>query len=87
MDGCNNLGDAYTKKSVQSDDKGCLKIKFLEKFKIEDLIGRSVLISSKSHNESENRLACGIIARSSGILQNYKKICACDGTLIWGEKS
>lgn len=32
------------------------------------------------------RLACGIIARSAGILQNYKKICACDGVTIWDER-
>lgn len=32
------------------------------------------------------RLACGIIARSSGLLQNTKKICACDGLTIWEER-
>lgn len=32
------------------------------------------------------RLACGIIARSSGLFQNTKKICACDGLTIWDER-
>lgn len=31
-------------------------------------------------------LACGIIARSSGLFQNTKKICACDGLTIWDER-
>lgn len=33
-----------------------------------------------------HRLACGIIARSSGLFQNTKKICACDGLTIWDER-
>lgn len=32
------------------------------------------------------RLACGIIARSSSLFQNTKKICACDGLTIWDER-
>lgn len=32
------------------------------------------------------RLACGIIARSAGIFQNFKRICACDGVTIWDER-
>lgn len=31
-------------------------------------------------------IACGIIARSAGILQNFKKICACDGVTLWDER-
>jgi copper chaperone for superoxide dismutase len=32
-------------------------------------------------------VACGIIARAAGVGENYKKICACDGTTLWdGEK-
>lgn len=32
------------------------------------------------------RLACGIIARSSTLFQNTKKICACDGLTLWDER-
>ena len=31
-------------------------------------------------------MACGIIARSSGLFQNEKKICACDGNTLWDER-
>lgn len=33
------------------------------------------------------RIACGIIARSAGILQNFKRICACDGVTLWDERN
>ena len=33
------------------------------------------------------RLACGIIARSAGLFENSKKICACDGLTLWDEKN
>jgi copper chaperone for superoxide dismutase len=33
-----------------------------------------------------SRVACGIIARSSGLFQNDKKICACDGIVLWDER-
>ena len=32
------------------------------------------------------RLACGIIARSSVLFQNTKRICACDGLTLWDER-
>lgn len=33
-----------------------------------------------------SRLACGIIARSAGLFQNPKVICACDGVSLWEER-
>ena len=33
-----------------------------------------------------SRVGCGIIARSSGLFENNKRICACDGVTIWDEK-
>lgn len=32
------------------------------------------------------RLGCGIIARSAGLFENSKKICACDGVSLWDER-
>ena len=32
-------------------------------------------------------VACGVIARSAGIGENYKKICACDGVTLWDERN
>ena len=33
-----------------------------------------------------SRLACGIIARSAGMFENSKRICACDGVTLWDER-
>ncbi|XP_008577213.1 PREDICTED: copper chaperone for superoxide dismutase [Galeopterus variegatus] len=70
-----------------------------EQLKVWDVIGRSLVIDegeddlgrgghplSKITGNSGNRLACGIIARSSGLFQNPKQICSCDGLTIWEER-
>uniref|UniRef100_A0A4W5PPZ9 Copper chaperone for superoxide dismutase n=1 Tax=Hucho hucho TaxID=62062 RepID=A0A4W5PPZ9_9TELE len=46
-----------------------------------DVIGRSLVVDN-----SGQRLACGIIARSAGLFQNAKQICACDGVTLWEER-
>lgn len=38
-------------------------------------------------DQNKAPVACGIIARSAGLFQNPKIVCACDGTTIWDEVS
>lgn len=54
--------------------------------KLSDIIGRSFVITDHSKFHPD-RVACGIIARSAGLFQNPKKICACDGVTLWDEVS
>ncbi|KAM9836897.1 copper chaperone for superoxide dismutase [Aulostomus maculatus] len=67
--------------------------------KVWDVIGRSLVVDerqddlgrggqplSKMTGNSGQRLACGIIARSAGLFQNTKQICACDGVTLWEER-
>ncbi|KAJ4949583.1 hypothetical protein JOQ06_021093 [Pogonophryne albipinna] len=67
--------------------------------KVWDVIGRSLVVDageddlgrgdhplSKQTGNSGERLACGIIARSAGLFQNAKQICACDGVTLWEER-
>ncbi|XP_054656230.1 copper chaperone for superoxide dismutase [Dunckerocampus dactyliophorus] len=67
--------------------------------KVWDVIGRSLVVDagpddlgqgghplSKLTGNSGARLACGIIARSAGLFQNPKQICACDGLTLWEER-
>uniref|UniRef100_A0A3B5LLN5 Superoxide dismutase [Cu-Zn] n=1 Tax=Xiphophorus couchianus TaxID=32473 RepID=A0A3B5LLN5_9TELE len=67
--------------------------------KVWDVIGRSLVVDSGEDDlgrgghplsrltgNSGDRLACGIIARSAGLFQNPKKICACDGVTLWEER-
>ncbi|XP_060797266.1 copper chaperone for superoxide dismutase-like [Neoarius graeffei] len=67
--------------------------------KVWDVIGRSLVVDSgeddlgrgnhplsRQTGNSGKRLACGIIARSAGLFQNPKQICACDGVTLWEER-
>ncbi|XP_011167360.2 copper chaperone for superoxide dismutase isoform X3 [Solenopsis invicta] len=86
--------------NVLADATGRAAFRRIDKFlKVPDIIGRSLIITkdpddfgrgddpeSKINGNSGARVACGIIARSSGLFQNTKKICACDGLTIWDER-
>jgi copper chaperone for superoxide dismutase len=81
---CENLGSVYNDFTydITSDENGKFVFRlFDEKLCVGDLIGRSVMIS-----QNNKKLACGIIARSAGIFENFKRICACDGVKIWDER-
>ncbi|KAI5695024.1 hypothetical protein M8J76_011107 [Diaphorina citri] len=49
---------------------------------ISGIVGRSLVIEDGANN----RLACAVIARSAGVTENKKVICACDGVTIWEER-
>lgn len=86
--------------NIESNEIGQAKFRFIDKFlKVSELIGRSIAVTdnpddfglgsdeqSQIDGNSGERLACGIIARSAGIFQNFKRICACDGVTIWDER-
>uniref|UniRef100_A0A182QK59 superoxide dismutase n=1 Tax=Anopheles farauti TaxID=69004 RepID=A0A182QK59_9DIPT len=85
--GCSTVGDVYDTSEILSDDNGRATVRFVnERLIVSDLIGRSVVIAEPAGNQ-ERRLSCGIIARSAGIFENYKKICACDGVTLWDERN
>lgn len=74
---------------ISSNSNGRSDFRFLNRrIQVWDVIGRSMVLQSTIDSDSTlwKRLACGIIARSAGIFENYKKICACDGTTIWDER-
>ena len=50
-----------------------------------DIIGRSVAIEPEpeSKDAGKARGAAAVLARSSGVGDNLKQQCACDGTVIW----
>ncbi|KAL7043987.1 hypothetical protein ACKWTF_001731 [Chironomus riparius] len=84
-DGCKNLGEVYQNAtySIKSSDTGRLAIRTIDNnLSIPDLIGRGVCISD-SQNQ---KLSCGVISRSAGIFQNFKRICVCSGKLLWEER-
>lgn len=86
--------------NIEADSSGRATFRFTDKLvSVGDIIGRSIVVTENAddfgcgNNEqslidgnSGAILAFGIIARSAGILQNFKKICACDGVTIWDER-
>ncbi|XP_004520600.1 copper chaperone for superoxide dismutase isoform X2 [Ceratitis capitata] len=86
--------------NIRADEDGRATFRFVDPvLAVWDIIGRSVAITAnaddmgrggnaQSHvdGNSGERIACGIIARSAGIMENFKKLCACDGVTLWDER-
>nr|CAD7573676.1 unnamed protein product [Timema californicum] len=78
--------------NIKADVNGRAVFRFEDKLvKVGDIIGRSVAVNQgpddpASREGDEQRIACGIIARSAGMFENSKRICACDGVELWDEK-
>lgn len=47
-----------------------------------DLIGRALVVYGNL-DKSKPGVAAAVIARSARVGENYKKLCSCDGTIIW----
>ncbi|KAJ4879232.1 hypothetical protein Rs2_36286 [Raphanus sativus] len=75
------LGDLGTLEADQSGEAFYTGKK--EKLKVADLIGRAVVVYKTEDKNSGQGLTAAVIARSAGVGENYKKLCTCDGTVIW----
>jgi copper chaperone for superoxide dismutase len=51
----------------------------------EDDLGRGTEPASKINGNAGQGALCGVIARSAGVFENTKRICACDGRTLWEE--
>ncbi|CAH0730875.1 unnamed protein product, partial [Brenthis ino] len=86
--------------NIMADENGRATFRIVDNvLKIHDIVGRSIAVTerpddygrgsspeSKINGDSGESVACGVIARSAGIFQNPKRICACDGVVVWDEK-
>lgn len=78
------LGDLGT---LVADEKGeALFSGVKEMLRVADLIGRSIVVYG-TEDKSDSGVTAAVIARSAGVGENYKKICTCDGTIIWESSS
>ncbi|XP_048621292.1 copper chaperone for superoxide dismutase, chloroplastic/cytosolic isoform X3 [Brassica napus] len=75
------LGDLGTLEADQSGEAFYSGKK--EKLKVADLIGRALVVYKTEDKKSGPGLTAAVIARSAGVGENYKKLCTCDGTVIW----
>ena len=86
--------------NIVADELGRAEFKFSDSLlKVSDIIGRSIVVAEGKDDFGEGGhplspingncgkvLSCGIIARSAGLFQNSKRICACDGVTLWDER-
>ncbi|KAJ2738842.1 copper chaperone [Coemansia sp. BCRC 34301] len=56
-----------------------------DRFKVWEIIGRSVVVIAAGTDDAECILA-GVVARSAGLFENDKQVCACSGNTLWTEQ-
>ncbi|SPP90178.1 blast:Copper chaperone for superoxide dismutase, partial [Drosophila guanche] len=80
-----------------ADESRRAKIRFVDSvLKMAKIIGRAVVVTGSADDlelgandqslidgNSGERIACGIIARSAGIMKNFR----CDGVSLWDERN
>ena len=68
--------------SFKVGQDGAINFRFdTDKFKVRDVFGRSLITTHTGTGTN----TYGIIARSSGVFGNRKKVCQCSGETIWEE--
>eukprot|EP00899_Mesostigma_viride_P012565 jgi/Mesvir1/21309/Mv15930-RA.2 len=81
--------------NVEADAKGHAECTMWDdQIKVWDLIGRGMVVyegeddlKTPPDGNAGKLIAAAVIARSSGIGQNLKKVCLCDGTTLWESTS
>ncbi|KAM3163606.1 Superoxide dismutase 1 copper chaperone [Lachancea thermotolerans] len=52
-----------------------------------ELVGRSFMVTSDpQHRAGHGYEICGVLARSAGVWENDKQVCACSGKSVWQER-
>jgi copper chaperone for superoxide dismutase len=73
--------------AVQAMEDGSIKasLQLPKKFFVWDIIGRALCIEEvvARNEEGEGLRVAAVLARSAGVGENLKKVCQCDGTVIW----
>jgi len=73
---------------VKVDKSGNGSVLLDRPVEIWELIGRSFVVSQTKEGFARNDedTVCGVIARSAGVWENDKTVCACSGKTIWEER-
>ncbi|KAJ2783037.1 copper chaperone [Coemansia javaensis] len=56
-----------------------------DRFRVWEVIGRSLVVDGGGSGADSGVLA-GVIARSAGLFENDKRVCACSGNTLWQEE-
>ena len=56
-------------------------------WRVWEMVGRGVVVERLDQDrERGNRLVVGVVARSAGVWENEKVVCACSGKTVWEER-
>ena len=56
-------------------------------WRVWEMVGRGVVVERLGEDkERENGLVVGVVARSAGVWENEKMVCACSGKTVWEER-
>ena len=56
-------------------------------WRVWEMVGRGVVVEKLGQNrERGNELVVGVVARSAGVWENEKVVCACSGKTVWEER-
>lgn len=88
-DGVNSVGEVFCMDGQRAElgvvgcgENGRVSFKVSrDRLNLLSVIGRSVVVKELG----DAKVAYGIIARSAGVFENLKTVCACDGKNIWNE--
>ncbi|ABP00698.1 putative copper chaperone for Cu/Zn superoxide dismutase, partial [Ostreococcus lucimarinus CCE9901] len=90
--GMDSIGDVYGGEGgagmigiVVADENGSATMPstmLSSELKAWDVIGRSVAVYAAADGDTTGAV-CAVLARSAGVGANHKKLCQCDGTIIW----
>ncbi|XP_059176431.1 copper chaperone for superoxide dismutase-like [Physella acuta] len=96
--GCDSCGTLFTSSSFQGilsqlhpQENQTADFRLVaQNVKLSEIIGHCVVVHQGDEKKIElnqsKRLACGIVARASGLFENSKRFCACDGITIWEQR-
>lgn len=98
-DGCKSCGPPLMQKNCKLDgvlgqlhpsENKRAEFRITTSIELSNMYGHCVVVHKGSKEDVElnksERLACGIIARASGLFENSKRFCACDGVSIWEQR-
>ena len=56
-------------------------------WRVWEMVGRGVVVERLGEeNERRGGLVVGVVARSAGVWENEKVVCACSGKTVWEER-
>lgn len=75
---------------VVVDEKGMGNLVGEVEWEVWEMVGRGILVRREAEGNDTRKtagdVAMGVVARSAGVWENEKVVCACSGKTVWEER-